>query len=92
VTIKAPTHNIIAIPLTAKEKEALHKQWLMQWCIKGWLHTGQYLPTRVPYVGMLTSQWEHFTHDLARYVVQTKHLALENRGVHWMPTPEEKTL
>jgi len=64
----------------------------MQRCIKGWLHTGQYLPTHVPYVGILMSQWEQFAHDLARYVVQTKRLALENRGVHWTPTPEEKTL
>jgi len=90
--IRAPTHDIIAIPLTTKEQEALHKQRLMQQCIEWWLHTGQYLPTHVLYVGILVSRWEHFTHDLARYVVQTKRLALENRGVHWTPTPEEKTL
>jgi len=72
VTIRAPTHTIIAIPLAAKEQEALHKQRLMARCIEGWLHTGQYLPTRVPYVGILMSRWEHFAHDLARYVVQTK--------------------
>jgi len=91
VTIKAPTHDIIAIPLTAKEQEALCKQRLMAWCVEGWLHTGQYLPTHVPYVGILMSQWEHFAHNLARYVAQTKRLALENRGVHWTPTLEEKT-
>jgi len=88
----APNHAIIAIPLAAKEQEALRKQRLMQWCIEGWLHTGQYLPSHVPYVGILMSWWEHFMHDLARYVVQTKCLALENRGVHWIPNPEEKTL
>jgi len=92
VTIRAPTHDIIAIPLAAKEQEALRKQRLMQRCIEGWLHTGQYLPTRVPYVGILMSRWEHFAHDLARYVAQMKQLALENRRVHWMPNPEEKTL
>jgi len=91
VTIMAPNHAIIAIPLAIKEQEALRKQRLMQRCIEGWLHTSQYLPTHVPYVGILMSRWEHFAHDLARYVVQMKHLALENRGVHWMPTPEEKT-
>ena len=91
VTIRAPTHDIIAILLATKEQEALYKQRLMQWCVKGWLHTGQYLPMRIPYVGILMSWWEHFVHNLARYVAQMKHLALENRGVHWMPTPEEKT-
>ena len=92
MTIRAPTHDIITIPLAAKEQEALHKQRLMQWYVEGWLHTGQYLPMHVPYVGILMSQWEHFMHNLARYVAQMKHLALENRGVHWTPTPEEKTL
>jgi len=92
VTIRAPTHIIIAIPLAAKEQEALRKQRLMVQCVEGWLHTGQYLPMHIPYVGMLMSRWEHFAHDLARYVAQTKRLALENRGVHWTPTPEEKTL
>jgi len=72
VMIRAPTHDIIAIPLTVKEQEALHKQRLMQWCVKGWLHTGQYLPTHVPYVGIMMSWWEHFAYDLARYVAQTK--------------------
>jgi len=91
VTIRAPTHDIIAIPLATKEQEALYKQRLMQRCIEGWLHTGQYLPTCVPYVGILMSRWEHFVHNLARYVAQMKHLALENRRVHWTPTPEEKT-
>ena len=89
--IMAPNHAIIAIPLAAKEQEVLRKQRLMQWCVKGWLHTSQYVPICVPYVGILMSWWEHFAHDLARYVAQTKQLALENRGVHWMPTPEEKT-
>ena len=56
VMIRSPTHDIIAIPLTAKEQEALCKQRLMQQCIEGWLHTGQYLPTRVPYVGILLSR------------------------------------
>ena len=91
VTIRAPNHDIITIPLAAKEEEALRKQRLMMRCVKGWLHTRQYLPTMIPYVGMLPSRWEHFTHNLARYVAQTKQLALENRGVHWTPTPEEKT-
>src|SRR6267142_4141786 len=91
VEVRAPTHVIIAIPLATKEQEALRKQRLMARCVEGWLHTGQYLPTRIPYVGMLMSRWEHFAHDLARYVAQTKRLALENRGVHWTPTPEEKT-
>jgi len=72
VTIRAPTHEIITIPLAAKEQEALHRQRLMQRCVDGWLRTGQYLPTRVPYVGMMTSWWEHFTHDLAGYIAQTK--------------------
>jgi len=72
VMIRAPTHDIIAIPLAAKEQEALCKQRLMQRCVEGWLHTSQYLPTCVPYVGILMSRWEHFAHDLARYVVQTK--------------------
>src|SRR6266850_2907677 len=87
ITLHAPTHTLITIHLASSKEEVARGLLMMKRCLNGWLGTSQVLTTSVPHSILRLQVWEHFSHDLTRYFLQAKWLALENRGVKWMPVP-----
>src|SRR6267142_2155048 len=87
ITLRTPVHTLITICLTSKKEEVSHGLLMMRHCLSGWLGSSRELPALTPHPTLRSQVWEYFPHDLARYLLQAKQLALENRGVKWMPTP-----
>src|SRR5882672_803139 len=87
ITLRAPTHTLITIRLASSKEEVARRLLMMRRCLDGWLGSSQVLTTSVPHSILRPQVWEHFSHDLTRYLLQAKQLALENRGVRWTPTP-----
>jgi len=87
ITLRTPVHTLITIHLTSKKEEVSHGLLMMRRCLSGWLSSSQELPALIPHPILRLQVWEHFPHNLTRYLLQAKRLALENQGVKWMPAP-----
>jgi hypothetical protein len=90
ITLRTPSHGLITIPPTTKKDAAFREIRRMKQYVSSWLRLNRTLPPKTPYTAMNPQAWDHFAHDLAWYVSQTKRLALKNRGVRWTPTPPEE--
>ena len=87
ITLRALDRTLLTIRLTSKKEEVSCGLVVMRRCLIGWLNSSQTLPASVPSPSLRRQVWEYFPHDLTRYFLQAKQLALENRGVRWMPVP-----
>src|SRR6267142_674678 len=87
ITLRAPTHTLITIRLASSKEEVARGLLMMRHWLNRWLGSSQVLTTLVPHSILRPQVWEHFSHDLTRYLLQAKRLVLENRGIKWTPTP-----
>jgi len=78
ITLRALAHALITIRLTSKKEEVSHGLLMMRRCLLGWLGSSQVLPALIPHPILRSQVWEYFPHDLTRYLLQAKQLALEN--------------
>jgi hypothetical protein len=78
ITLHAPDCTLLTICLTSKKEEVSHGLVMMRRCLIGWLSSSLVLPTSVPFPSLQRQVWEYFPHDLTRYLLQAKQLALEN--------------
>jgi hypothetical protein len=87
IILHAPDRTLLIIRLTSKKEEVSRGLAMMRRCLIGWLSSSLALPTSVPSPSLQQQVWEYFPHDLTRYLLQAKQLALENQGVRWTPVP-----
>ena len=87
ITLCALDRTLLTIHLTFKNEEVSHRLVAMRRCLIGWLNSRQTLPASVPSPSLRRQVWEYFPHDLTRYLLQARQLALENQGIQWMPVP-----
>jgi hypothetical protein len=87
ITLCALDHTLLTIRLTSKKEEVSRRLVAMRHCLIGWLNSSWTLPASVPSPSLRQQVWEYFPHDLTRYFLQAKQLALENRGIRWTPVP-----
>ena len=87
IILHAPDRTLLIICLTSKKEEVSHGLAMMRHCLIRWLSSSLALPASVPSPSLRQQVWEYFPHDLTRYLLQAKQLALENRGVQWTPVP-----
>jgi hypothetical protein len=87
ITLCTPDHTLLTIGLTSKKEEVSHGLVMMRHCLIGWLNSSWTLPASVPSPSLQQQVWEYFPHDLTRYLLQAKQLALENWGIRWTPVP-----
>jgi hypothetical protein len=88
IILCTPDRTLLIICLTSKKEEVSRGLTMMRRCLIGWLSSSLVLPTSVPSPSLQRQVWEYFPHDLTRYLLQAKQLALENRGVRWTPAPQ----
>ena len=87
IILRTPDRTLLTICLTSKKEEVSCGLAMMRRCLIGWLSSSLVLPTSVPSPSLRRQVWEYFPHDLTRYLLQAKQLALENQGVRWTPVP-----
>ena len=87
ITLCTPDRALLTICLTSKKEEVSHGLVMMRRCLIGWLNSSRTLPTSVPSPSLRQQVWEYFPHNLTRYLLQAKQLALENRGIRWTLVP-----
>ena len=85
ITLHAPDCTLLTIHLTSKKEEVSCRLAMMRRCLIRWLSSSLVLPTSVPSPSLRRQVWEYFPHDLTRYLLQTKQLALENQGIRGRP-------
>ena len=87
ITLRTLDHTLLTIHLTSKKEEVSHRLAMIRRCLIGWLSSSLVLPASVPSPSLRRQVWEYFPHDLTRYLLQAKQLALENQGIRWTPVP-----
>ena len=87
ITLHALDCTLLTIHLTSKKAEVSHGLVMMRHCLIRWLNSSRALPASVPSPSLRRQVSEYFPHDLTRYLLQAKQLALENWGIQWTPVP-----